>query len=84
VGTGGSRRLCLIGEAASSEFERGGAIRRAFRIRGSVQDRLTLTVTKQALRLTEMVHEQCYISNSLGTDVVVEPTVEFREKESAD
>ena len=37
-------------EAASSEFERGGAIKRAFRIRGSVQDRLTLTFTKQALR----------------------------------
>jgi hypothetical protein len=71
-------------EAASSEFERGGAIRRAFRIRRSLQDRLTLTFTKQAPRLTEMAHEQRYISNSLGTDVVVEPTVEFREKESAD
>jgi uncharacterized OsmC-like protein len=39
---------------------------------------------ESVLRLTEMAHEQCYISNSLGTEVVVEPTVEFREKESAD
>jgi uncharacterized OsmC-like protein len=39
---------------------------------------------ERVLRLTEMALEQCYIANSLGTDVVVEPTVEFREKESAD
>jgi organic hydroperoxide reductase OsmC/OhrA len=38
---------------------------------------------ERVLRFTEMAHEQCYIANSLGTDVVVEPTVEFREKEGA-
>jgi uncharacterized OsmC-like protein len=39
---------------------------------------------ERVLRFTEMAHEQCYIANSLSTDVVVEPTVEIREKESAD
>ena len=38
----------------------------------------------RVLKLTEMAHKQCYITNSLSTNVVVEPTVEFREKESAD
>lgn len=39
---------------------------------------------ERVLKLTEMAHKQCYITNSLSTDVVVEPTVEFREKESVD
>jgi organic hydroperoxide reductase OsmC/OhrA len=39
---------------------------------------------ERVVRLTEMAHEQCYIANSLGTEIVVEPTVEFREKESAE
>ena len=39
---------------------------------------------ERVLKLTEMAHKQCYITNSLSTDVVVEPTVEIREKESAD
>lgn len=38
---------------------------------------------ERILRFTEMAHERCYIANSLSTDVVVEPTVEIREKESA-
>ncbi len=39
---------------------------------------------ERVLRFTEMAHEQCYISNSLSTDVVVEPKVEIRESETAD
>ena len=39
---------------------------------------------KRVLRLTEMAHKQCYVANSLSTDVVVEPKVEIREKETAD
>jgi uncharacterized OsmC-like protein len=35
-------------------------------------------------RYTEMAHKQCYVANSLKTDVVVEPKVEIREKETAD
>lgn len=37
---------------------------------------------ERVLKFSEMAHEQCYIANSLNTDVVVEPTVEFREKET--
>jgi len=37
---------------------------------------------ERVLKFSEMAHEQCYIANSLDTDVVVEPTVEFREKET--
>jgi organic hydroperoxide reductase OsmC/OhrA len=39
---------------------------------------------ERILKLTEMAHKQCYISNSLSTEIVVEPTVEIREKEIAD
>lgn len=39
---------------------------------------------ERVLRFAEMAHEQCYIANSLSTDVVVEPTVELREKETTD
>jgi organic hydroperoxide reductase OsmC/OhrA len=39
---------------------------------------------ERILKLTEMAHKQCYISNSLSTEIVVEPTVEIREKESVD
>jgi len=39
---------------------------------------------ERVLRFTEMAHEQCYISNSLSTDVVVEPKIEIREKETTD
>ena len=39
---------------------------------------------ERVLRFTEMAHEQCYIANSLSTEVAVEPTVEIREKETAD
>jgi organic hydroperoxide reductase OsmC/OhrA len=39
---------------------------------------------ERILKLTEMAHNQCYISNSLSTEIVVEPTVEIREKEIAD
>jgi organic hydroperoxide reductase OsmC/OhrA len=39
---------------------------------------------ERILKLTEMAHKQCYISNSLSTEIVVEPTVEIREKETAD
>jgi organic hydroperoxide reductase OsmC/OhrA len=35
---------------------------------------------ERVLKLTEMTHKQCYISNSLSTEIVVEPTVEIREK----
>jgi organic hydroperoxide reductase OsmC/OhrA len=38
---------------------------------------------ERILKLTEMAHKQCYISNSLSTEIVVEPTVENREKEIA-
>jgi organic hydroperoxide reductase OsmC/OhrA len=38
---------------------------------------------ERILKLTEMAHKQCYISNSLSTEIVVEPTVEIREKETA-
>jgi organic hydroperoxide reductase OsmC/OhrA len=38
---------------------------------------------ERVLRFTEMAHKQCYIANSLSTDVVVEPKVEIRAKESA-
>ena len=39
---------------------------------------------ERILKLTEMAHKQCYISNSISTEIVVEPTVEIREKEIAD
>jgi organic hydroperoxide reductase OsmC/OhrA len=39
---------------------------------------------ERILKLTEMAHKQCYISNSISTEIAVEPTVEIREKESAD
>src|SRR5215212_6086155 len=39
---------------------------------------------ERILKLTEMAHKQCYISNSLSTEIVVDPTVEIREKEMAD
>lgn len=39
---------------------------------------------ERVLRFTEMAHEQCYIANSLSTDVVVEPKIEIRERETAD
>jgi organic hydroperoxide reductase OsmC/OhrA len=39
---------------------------------------------ERVLRFTEMAHEQCYIANSLSTDVVVEPKIEIREREAAD
>jgi organic hydroperoxide reductase OsmC/OhrA len=39
---------------------------------------------ERILKLTEMAHKQCYISNSLSTEIAVEPTVEIREKETAD
>lgn len=39
---------------------------------------------KRVLRFTEMAHEQCYIANSLSTEVVVEPKIEIRDRETAD
>ena len=39
---------------------------------------------KRVLRFTALAHKQCYIANSLSTDVVVEPKVEIREKGTAD
>jgi organic hydroperoxide reductase OsmC/OhrA len=39
---------------------------------------------ERVLKFTEMAHKQCYIANSLSTEVAVEPTVEIREKETAD
>jgi organic hydroperoxide reductase OsmC/OhrA len=39
---------------------------------------------ERILKLTEMAHKQCYISNSLSTEIAVEPTVEIREEETAD
>ena len=39
---------------------------------------------ERILKLTEMAHKQCYISNSLSTEIAVEPTVEIRERETAD
>ena len=39
---------------------------------------------ERILKLTEMAHKQCYISNSLSTEIVVEPTVEIREKDNAE
>jgi organic hydroperoxide reductase OsmC/OhrA len=35
---------------------------------------------ERILKFTKMAHKQCYIANSLSTEVVVEPTVEIREK----
>jgi organic hydroperoxide reductase OsmC/OhrA len=39
---------------------------------------------ERILKLTQMAHKQCYISNSLSTEIAVEPTVEIRERETAD
>jgi organic hydroperoxide reductase OsmC/OhrA len=39
---------------------------------------------ERILKLTEMAHKQCYISNSLSTEITVEPTVEIRESKIAD
>src|SRR5215216_1709144 len=39
---------------------------------------------ERVLKFTEMAHKQCYIANSLSTEVAVEPTVEIREKITAD
>jgi organic hydroperoxide reductase OsmC/OhrA len=38
---------------------------------------------ERILKLTEMAHKQCYISNSLSTEIAVEPTIEIREEETA-
>jgi organic hydroperoxide reductase OsmC/OhrA len=39
---------------------------------------------ERILKLTEIAHKQCYISNSLSTEITVEPTVEIRERGSAE
>jgi organic hydroperoxide reductase OsmC/OhrA len=39
---------------------------------------------ERILKLTEMAHKQCYISNSISTEIALEPTVEIREKETAE
>lgn len=39
---------------------------------------------ERVLKLAEMAHEQCYIANSLRTEVAVEPEVEVRATETAD
>jgi uncharacterized OsmC-like protein len=39
---------------------------------------------ERILKLAALAHKQCYITNSLGTGVVLEPTVEIREKGIAD
>jgi organic hydroperoxide reductase OsmC/OhrA len=39
---------------------------------------------ERILKLSEMAHKQCYISNSLSTEIALEPTVEIRERETAD
>jgi organic hydroperoxide reductase OsmC/OhrA len=39
---------------------------------------------ERILKLTELAHTQCYISNSLSTEITVKPTVEIRETETAD
>ena len=39
---------------------------------------------ERILKLADLAHKQCYITNSLGTGVVLEPTVEIREKGIAD
>ena len=39
---------------------------------------------ERILKLTEIAHKQCYISNSLSTEIVLEPTVEIREIEPVD
>ena len=38
---------------------------------------------ERILKFTEMAHKQCYISNSLSTEIAVEPTIEIREEETA-
>jgi organic hydroperoxide reductase OsmC/OhrA len=39
---------------------------------------------ERVLKFAELAHKQCYITNSLGTEVALEPTVEIREREIAD
>jgi organic hydroperoxide reductase OsmC/OhrA len=39
---------------------------------------------ERVLRLAELAHEECYIANSLNSEVSLEPTVKVREKETAD
>jgi organic hydroperoxide reductase OsmC/OhrA len=39
---------------------------------------------ERVLKFTELAHRQCYISNSLGTEVALEPTVEIRQSEITD
>ena len=39
---------------------------------------------ERILKLTEMEHKQCYLSNSLSTEITVKPTVEIRDKEGAE
>jgi organic hydroperoxide reductase OsmC/OhrA len=39
---------------------------------------------ERVLKLAELAHEECYIANSLNSEVSLEPTVEVREKETAD
>jgi organic hydroperoxide reductase OsmC/OhrA len=39
---------------------------------------------ERILKLTDMAHKQCYISNSISTEIALEPTVEIRERETAD
>ena len=39
---------------------------------------------ERILKLTKVAHEQCYVANSLSTDIAVEPTVEIREEVAAD
>jgi organic hydroperoxide reductase OsmC/OhrA len=39
---------------------------------------------ERILKLTELAHTQCYISNSLSAEITVKPTVEIRETKTAD
>ena len=39
---------------------------------------------QRVLKFAVLAHKQCYITNSLGTEVALEPTVEIREEGIAD
>ena len=37
---------------------------------------------ERVLRFFEMAHEQCYIANSLKTEIIVDPRIELRKSET--
>jgi organic hydroperoxide reductase OsmC/OhrA len=42
------------------------------------------TEEERVLRFVEMAHEQCYIANSLKTEIILDPRIKLRKSETLD